>query len=286
MTLEQADRCCRHGAVAAWISAGATLFIVLVAMLVGAGGGALELFNDPFNLFDVVFLAACAWFIRRHSRAAALLLFVYFLMGKVYFTLETGNYAQLAFAAIFLWFFGRAVFGSYAWHRLERAGNPDYRPPSRWSFWLGIPLALFAFAVTLLGMFMELGFATPTHVIEGSALSAEQRAFLLAEGILHPQESAELFYSIGPFGIEDEGNLLTDRRVVSYERIGGELTVYEAASEQVVAVDIVQEGSAAADTIAEIYTRDGSGFRVQLSAEGNGDLRFIRRLRDRIVPAQ
>jgi len=281
MTLEQADRHCRNGSIAAWISAGATLFVVLMARLAG-GGGSLAYFADPWNLFDAVFVAACAFFIRRHSRAAAISLLVYFILSKIIITMETGGTGHLVVGFVFIYFFFRAAQGARAWHRLQLEADPAYRAAPRWVYWIGIPSGVLLLLMIGLGIALEFGIATSTRVVSGGEIRESERTFLLDQGILQPDEKIELFYSIGPFSIEDEGNLLTDRRVVSYERTDGELEIYEAASGELRDVSIVQEGSGTENTILEILKSDGDGFRVQLSPEESGDLKFLRRLRERI----
>ena len=284
MTLEQADRHCRNGAIAGYITAVVTLLVVFVALMLG-GGGELDAFADPWSFLDGVFVAICAYFIRRHSRAAALILVFYYIVSKVIITVETATYNHLVVGGIFLYFFARAVQGTWAWHRLQRAADPAYRAAPRWAYWTGIPAGVLLLLVVALGAAIEFGLATSTRVVTGEELSDSQRSFLLEQGILLPDEKVEFFYSVGLFSIEDEGNLLTDQRVVSYERLEDGLAIYASRSDELSAVNIVEEGKGTTNTVLEIWRTDGEGFRVQLSPEESGDLRFLRRLRERIPAA-
>ena len=79
----------------------------------------------------------------------------------------------------------------------------------------------------------------------------------------------------------EDGNILTDRRVISYEEQGGQLVMYSAALEDIVEIVVAERGDSFSDTVVEIYTSDGSGFMIFLSPENGGDDEFLVEVRRR-----
>lgn len=281
MDLAQSEKATRQAAIAAWISAALSLLLILAAMQLDVREGSLAVFNDGWNLLDVAFVLGCGFAVRRHSRAGALALLLYFLLAKAAMTLQTGELGGLVVTLLFLWFFGQGVRGAFAWHRIRRQEDPDYRPASRWWLLAGIPAGLAALALTALGVAVELGLVPANVMLEGEALRPHQRELLVANGLLAPDEQPRLFYSAGISSLLEDGNLLTDRRVVSWATIDGELQVDDALYEEVAGVQVLERGDPTRDTVAEVRRHDGGSFRLLLTVADRGDLRFIESLRQR-----
>lgn len=244
--------------------------------------GELSILGDPMNLLDAALVAGCGVGLLRYSRAAAIILFVYFIIAKLYISIEIARPSGIGIAIVFLYFFWKGIQGSFAYHRLRREADPNYRPAPKWSYFLGIPIAILLFVAVGIGLLSEVGILPATAVIDGSELSHHDSALLISQGIVESDETVELFYSAGLTSIRDEGNLLTDKRIISYERAGGELIVYATPIENVADIKIVQKGDFINVTIIEVWTFDGDGFRLFLSAEGNGDELFINKITKRI----
>ena len=128
----------------------------------------------------------------------------------------------------------------------------------------------------------EFGVFPSSAVVNGNELPQRYLAYLVSEGIVAPDEKVQMFYSAGITSISGDGNLLTDKRVISYERINGKLSVYAAYIENISDVKIVQNGDFLNDTIIGVWTTDGGGFRLFLSVEDSGDTRFINEIKTRI----
>ena len=94
--------------------AGMTMLFVMLAMS-GAGGGALDYWNDRFIYIDVVLASGLSFGLLYRSLTCAILLFSYFLLSNLLIIGETGDFRAIAMAAVMLWFFGRAVWGTFAW---------------------------------------------------------------------------------------------------------------------------------------------------------------------------
>lgn len=125
------------------------------------------------------------------------------------------------------------------------------------------------------------GWMVPEGVVAGEDLRGKDRQFLEAEGMLRVDENPLLFYSVGLFSVADEGNLLTDRRVVSYFREDdGELWVGEASFNEIYDIIPYYSDSEWEDTEVYIQTdeEDEDGFFVALATVNGGDHLFVDRL--------
>ena len=102
-----------------------------IAGLITAGGSMLfglwQFFINqiPASFFgfvavDALFVAALSFGVYRKSRVAAILLLVYYLLGRIGFYLEGGNLGGVFLQIIFLIFFYQAAQATLKWHRLER----------------------------------------------------------------------------------------------------------------------------------------------------------------------
>lgn len=101
-------------------------------------------------------------------------------------------------------------------------------------------------------------------------------------GVIGSGESVRMFYSAGLTTIRTDGNLLTDKRIISYEDLGDGLYIYSATYDEVETVNLYERGGPITDTDIEVWLRERDAFRLLLSAEDGGDIRFISALNDRL----
>lgn len=101
-----------------------------IAGLVMAGGSLLfglwQLFINQitasffgFVVIDALIVAAMSFGVYRKNRVAAIVLLVYYLLGRVAFYLEGGNLGGIFLQVIFLIFLYQAAQATMKWHRLE-----------------------------------------------------------------------------------------------------------------------------------------------------------------------
>lgn len=274
MDLASAKKAIRQGAVAGFISAGITLIIVSIAVL-GHGAGVLQTWNDPINFLDVVLILGLAFGVLRRSRTSAILLLLYFILAKILLFNEGGGGrgGAIVMAIIFIYFFGRAVLGTFAYHRIRREQDAEYTPIRKWMYFVWIPVGLIG---ALLAGFAVLGSFVPTStVIAGDELSHGDLELLRAEGIIEPHEYVILFYSTGLFSIREDGNLITSKRVISYAEYENEMWVASAPFEEIETVSIEESGGFFSDTIILVTLTDGQSFRLYATTERDGDKRFL-----------
>ncbi len=87
----QAIKASKAGAIFAFISAGVTAAVVLFVIFTNPKGD-LEYWNDPWIFLDAFFVLICGIGMLRHSRAAAIIIFVYFILAKIDIGLDTGKF--------------------------------------------------------------------------------------------------------------------------------------------------------------------------------------------------
>jgi len=282
MDKAEAIKAAKNGAVAAIISGGVTLGITIIALFSNTDGD-FVLWNDPSNIVDVILIFGCAFGMYRNSRSAAVIIFIYFILSKIIIGLSMGHIPGLL-SLIFLYYYGKAIQGTFAFHRLEKANNSEYKAPPRWYAFVGIPLGLIAIAAIGFGALTMTGAVPSTEVLPGDKLPRSEIQTLLSEGIVEEDEKIEYFYSAGLASILDDGNLLTDRRVISYFiNDENELEVYELFIPNIRNVELVQQGNYLNDSVYQVNSYDEDVWLwIVLSTEAGGDVRFVEALRKKI----
>jgi len=140
-----------------------------------------------------------------------------------------------------------------------------------------------------LAVLLSLNVLPATQVVDGPDLPSWHRNYLRAEQILENTEMVQHFYSAGFFSIKDDGNLLTDQRIISYWRDpdSRELVVASARYEDIQDLQL-ERGDALTDSTLTVVHHDGSEFILILSTEADGDQRCLetaQTLRQRKPPA-
>ena len=287
MDRNEAIKAARNGAIAALISGAVTLAMTTFAMMSGAEGD-LGFFNDPTIFIDLVLIFACAIGMFRMSRAAAVFILIYFILSKIIIGLSLGRLPGIGVALIFIYFYARAIQGTFTYHRIEKAENPDYKPPARWYAYVGIPLGIVLFLLIALGTLTMTGALPSTEVLAGARIPDNQVQTLLDEGIIEPGEQVEYFYSAGVASIMEDGTLFTDRRVISYfQQPDGELELYELYFPDISSIELVEQGDLLTDSIYQVNgPQEDTWLQVVLSTEAGGDVRFVEALQRKVDQAR
>ena len=283
MNREKANKAINNGAIAGCISGFLTLAIALFAIFSNSQTGSIAYFNDPSLFFDVAIIFVLAYGIYKKSRTAAVILFIYFLLSKVIISVDTGNTASVGTGLIFLYFYGNAIRGTFNYHKIEKAENPDYKVRK------AIPIAGGVFAVILaiaVGFYLlgELGVTPSSNILAGNQVKPEIRDLLQENGILYEQENIELFYSEGITSVLEGGSLLTDRAVIVYTlNEEGELDIYELAFDEIQTIQLDHQGNFADLSIYKVYgVEEGVWLGLYLPTNNGQDVAFVEALRRKI----
>ena len=133
----------------------------------------------------------------------------------------------------------------------------------------------------LLGCFvwaMTTGRIADTKLLPGNKLPPSVTRQVSTSAKLKPGEQVLYFYSTAmtPTG---DGNILTNRRVISYVDDGTNAWVSSIALDSVASFDFDRSDSWLEDSVLTVIAEDGTQLVLYLSIEGDGDIRFVDALR-------
>lgn len=98
-----------------------TLLITTLSM-----SGVLDLDINSFSLFDVLLVWALAFGVYKKSRVCAVVLFIYFIMDKIYIIIATGNMGGIVGAIIFGAVYFQGIRGTIYYHKNKNVqGSED-----------------------------------------------------------------------------------------------------------------------------------------------------------------
>ena len=127
MTKEQALKNIKYGWIAGLISAGITLVLTLLP----AFGAAAVLGLDLWNFLDVALALGLTYGIYRKNRTAATLMFIYFVVNRIYFWTQLGSKGGSPIIAIlFGVIFFQSLRGTFAYHRFAEAQESPMAAPT------------------------------------------------------------------------------------------------------------------------------------------------------------
>ena len=137
-------------------------------------------------------------------------------------------------------------------------------------------VASIAFVVAL-----ERGYFPDTLVQRGDELPDRIRSRIAAIALEDGEEIVR-FYSSALLDVKSDGNLLTDRAVVSwYENDGSEFTTDRISLSDVDHLEVEFSDSFFEDTVLSVYESDesgGAGVTLWLSTEESNDVEFVQEL--------
>ena len=285
MDKEKAIQATKTGAICACFSASITLVIAIFAIW-NNSSGTIGIWNNPTVFFDVVVILILAYGMYRKSLTAAVVMFLYFLFGKIYIAVETGRVVGIGLGLIFLYIFGKAIQGAYVLQKIEKAENPDYPTKSNRMKFFIITGVVILFSLMGVGMLTTTGTLTPTEVLEGKDLSKDYREALIKSDIINSGDSIQYFYSEAFSSIEEAGSILTSDRVIMYlEDENKDTGVYELYFEDITDVELIEAGNALNDSVYRVYGDSREVYlTIVLSGENKGDVKFIEALRSGLKP--
>lgn len=283
MNREQAIQATKIGAIAAVVTAAITLVVTLIA-LASNDEGRLATWNDPFIFFDVVLVCVCAFGIYKKSRAAALIMFFYFIFSKIVMWAELGKPSAIIMSLVFIYLYGKAVQGTFAFHKIEKQENSNYRTTSKLATYTGTLLAVIFLLLAGFGVMTTTGIFPSTEVQVGSELPESYREKLLAAGVIDQNDTIQYFYSYGMTSILTGGSILTGDSVIMYfQDENEEMAVYEILFVDISKIELIETGNVLNDATYKIYGNYGEWVEVYLSTQGRGDIKFIEALRSELT---
>lgn len=98
----------------AWVAGLVSAAMTTVASVLGVAGFSI------FNLLDAALVLGLTFGIYKKSRTCAVVMLVYFLVGRIMLLMETGQVHGLFGAIVFVYFYARGVQGTLAYHKLRK----------------------------------------------------------------------------------------------------------------------------------------------------------------------
>jgi hypothetical protein len=165
-------------------------------------------------------------------------------------------------------------------HEAIRPGFDSAIGWNRWSF------ATLAVGAGIFGLVVAIVLGPSTRALRHSEIPSSYKTSLVEVGVLEPNEQIEFFYSAGLFSILEDGNLLTDKRVVTYETVEEELYVASSVYSEIRELDVEYSEDIFSDTAITVSTMSGDDFLLFVSAEDARDKEFVADLERRIPHRQ
>ena len=152
----------------------------------------------------------------------------------------------------------------------------SFRPSNLAAYLLGGPLFLFV-------ALSAIGFLPSTAVVTEAAMWDRDIEYLRDNDILGPDEKIAYFYSEGAWSIAAGGQFFSDKFVTSYSQDldTGEIYLDYVEFSRIDDIDVVWAETWLDITIVTITTDDDYEFELWLSAEAEGDRKFVTELKKR-----
>ena len=145
---------------------------------------------------------------------------------------------------------------------------------------------IFTFLV-LVGIGLKMGVFPDTKVQSGKDLASNTRAKLVSNDIILESDNIIYFYSGGFLSVMEDGQLLTEDRVVGYETIeNNQLNKYQMLYKNIKTIELVEQGNSLSDSVYKIIGNENASYEsltILLSAESDGDTKFIKELESRVL---
>ena len=275
----------RSGVIAGMVVFGILLGQFLIAQLSQTSHPALTGLEDPWAVVDIIVVFLLLWGITRHSRLSAILLFSLYLVDKIMGFLQTGSFALIIIGSIFLFFFARAIKGTFDYHKLMRRADENYQPTKKWMWWLMTPVVLvLAFFMTV-GVLVHYEVLPASYVKSNQDITADDLLALSELNLISEETEVNALYSYGLLSIKEGGVFMTDSELVIYAEEAGETYYDSMMYEEIDWVKQLSQGSDYADALYQVAGREQyQGFQFMLSVENNGHTVFIQNLKTKINP--
>lgn len=166
-------------------------------------------------------------------------------------------------------------------YRINAANRHESGDCAKNSSWKTRHLVLALLSGPLLTMVVAsaIGLIPSTQVTPGWLLWGPSQNFLERSAIVEPGEQVFYYYSQGIFSFAEDGNLLTEQRVITYwtDPKSGQLYVEDAFFSEIEDT-VVEYGDWVDPTVLTVILSDGSQFALTLSTEGRRDRQFLDKL--------
>ena len=262
-----------HSIRHAWIVCAilVTVGTVVTSFFILSGNSASELFSAD-NFYDYLLVAFLGIGIYRKSRTAAVLMVIYYLITSLIIMTSFEKIGGLLMRITVLYFLIRGMIGTFKYHNHFKSRDKYYKATKSWVPWVLAPVIFVVCLILLLGIMSIMGKTVPTNVMTGDEVTQDYKNILIDNGIINKDEKIVYFYSEAFSNILDAGNLLMEDRVISYETVDQQLSLYSSDYESIEYAMIDTKGGLLSDTYIYILTKEGDSFYLLATVENDGDV--------------
>ncbi|MCF6300060.1 MAG: hypothetical protein L3J52_02915 [Proteobacteria bacterium] len=228
---------------------------------------------DPINYMSFMIYLGSAFSLYRISRFGAATLLVVFASAQISFFIEYGLHITQFLSAVAFVFIISGIYGTFYYHFKMKKLDSSYKAAPKWSYYLGTLIVIITIALFIIGIMLNEGKLNDGKFRHGMDLLAEEKQYLKEYNIISDDEKIYKFYSTDISGIENNGNILSNKRVIVYQTEGHHLTIEFIKLEDILDIQVIQslEGI---NTLIMIKSEDKE-LLMNLSAMDNGDNEFI-----------
>lgn len=275
----------RAGVIMGMILFGINLGRVFAAYLSDINHAPLSTYFDPWTVGLLLVFFLLIWGMTRFSRAAAVVMFLLVLLNQTLLFLETASIWVVGLGLLFLFFFARAIKGSFDYHALMKRINPEHRPTKRWMWVVFTPVALLAVLFLSLRALSYFELIPAGHVKAQHEITAAERQTLEDMALVNSDTEIEYFYTHGVFSVRDGGVLMTAEELIIYAELDGEIYHDSMRFEDMDWVKRLHTGNAFENSVFQVAGEaQYTGFQFELSTDDNMDTVFFQALENKINP--
>jgi len=281
MTKEEVLEAIKVGVIVAILTAALTAIITTYALYQNIDDGSFRLFNDWVSYLDVVMVLILAFYLNRKSRFAAIFLTLFFILNKVViFKASSINAISIIVALVILYIFVKSTYATFAFHRIEKQENPDYKKPSKKLLYIFSPIILIIIIVLGFGISADSG---SLEILKSKEISKSQIIELKKAEIILPSDKIDFLYSYG-FDLLESGVALTPNSlIIFYTEEGQKTEVYRLNLSIITEIRLKEQGDYFNDSVYEILTnKDDSWLPIYLSTSLDRDKQFVKKIQDYI----
>jgi len=275
----------RAGVIMGMVLFGITVGKVVVAYLSDVNHAPLSSFIDPWLVGILLVVFLLIWGMTRYSRAAAVVMFLYMVLNQTVIFLETASLWAVALGLFFLFFFARAIKGTFDYHALMKQVDPDHQPTKRWMWVVFTPLALIAVSLLSLGALSHFELIPAGHVKSKHEITAQERQSLEEMALINGDTELEYFYTHGLFSLRAGGVLMTDQALIIYTEVDDVIYADSLRFEDMQGVKRLHSGNEFENSVFQVAGEaQYTGFQFELSTIDNMDTVFFQALENKINP--
>jgi len=162
---------------------------------------------------------------------------------------------------------------------INKKNTSDKKISRRWIKYFIVPIASIFVFLMILGLLSETSILPNYDVQMGSELSKGNKIKLINNKIISKDDNILFFYSGGLLSILEDGQLITDDKIITYQKNEEQLIeVYEMNLKNVKEVILEEKGSFSSDAVYKIIGNENAKYEnitIFLSTEDNKDKDFI-----------